>query len=402
MVRGLVVVLAVAVVAVTAAVGSSLRARPALSVSCGQIADSGPVWAPSGRFVAFTRVRGSGGVSQVFRIGVDGERLRLLSPAGEYAYGVAWSPDGSRIAYTTFDLAAVVRVVVARSDGTGARVLAAFQGQREPPATFLSWSPDGKELAYVGWTGDLNAVQVEASGTRVIAQGATQPAWSRDGRRIAHVGTDGIRVTDASGADAHVIANGAFPAWSPDGRRLAYQSRTGVGVHVINVDGSGDHIVDRRGSFPAWSRDGRRLVDVTESTGRTRAALHVVDLGRRRVRVVSHDSSQRFGSDDFGASFSPNGKTIAFISASPTGVPTLGGSEIRFVHPDGRNEHRLTYHCAVVEDGLGTHMYGTWLDDLILGRNGVRDTIVCGRGHDEVSADRVDRVAADCESVKRR
>ena len=210
MVRGLVVVLAVAVVAVTAAVGSSLR--PALSVSCGQIADSGPVWAPSGRFVAFTRVRGSGGVSQVFRIGVDGERLRLLSREGDYAYGVAWSPDGSRIAYTTFDLAAVVRVVVARSDGTKARVLAAFQGQREPPAIFLSWSPDGKELAYVGWTGDLNAVQVEASGTRVIAQGATQPAWSPDGRRIAYVGTDGIRVADASGADAHATTSQPQPS----------------------------------------------------------------------------------------------------------------------------------------------------------------------------------------------
>ena len=202
----------------------------------------------------------------------------------------------------------------------------------------------------------------------------------------------------------------------------AGRSRPGPGassVHTIWPGQSVDHragvargtrgrvpwrsfIVDRRGSFPAWSHDGHRLVDVTESTGRTRAALHVVDLRRGRVRVVSHDSSQRFGSDDFGASFSPNRKTIAFISASPTGVPTLGGSEIRFVHPDGRNEHRLTYHCAVVEDGLGTHMYGTWLDDLILGRNGVRDTIVCGRGHDEVSADRVDRVAADCESVKRR
>src|SRR5207247_11100452 len=93
-----------AAVAVSAAVGASLRARHELSVSCGQIADSGPVWAPSGGFVAFARVRGSGGVSQVFRIGVDGERLRLLSPAGEYAYGVAWSPDGSRIAYTTFEI----------------------------------------------------------------------------------------------------------------------------------------------------------------------------------------------------------------------------------------------------------------------------------------------------------
>lgn len=401
MFRGLVATLTVAALAGAAAVASPLQSRPALSISCGQIADNGVVWAPSGRVVAFTRVRGSGGVSQVFRIGVDGKHLRRLSAPGEYAYGVAWSPDGSRIAYNTFDLEAVVRVVVARSDGGNARVLAAFQGEREPPTTFLTWSPDSKELVYVGWTGDLNAVRVDGGGRRVIANGATQPAWSPEGRRIAYVGTDEIRIADATGAEAHVIANGAFPVWSPDGRRLAYQSRSGIGVHLINADGSNDHVVDPRGSFPAWSRDGKRLVDNTDSTGRIRSELHVVDVLRGRVKTVSHDSSQRFGTDDFGAAFSPNGKTIAFTSASLTGVPTLGGSEVRFVRLDGRSEHRLTYHCAIVEDGLGAHLYGTWLDDRILARNGVRDTIVCGRGCDLVIADRIDRVATDCESVRR-
>src|SRR5207247_7339286 len=140
---------------------------------------------------------------------VDGEGRRLLSGEGDYAYGVAWSPDGSRIAYTTFDLAAVVRVVVARSDGAKARVLAAFQGQREPPATFLSWSPDGKELAYVGSDfprSDLEAVRDDGSGTRVIAHGATQPAWSPDGERIAYAGATGITIADAGGGRARVVA----------------------------------------------------------------------------------------------------------------------------------------------------------------------------------------------------
>src|SRR5256714_2969168 len=401
MVRGLVVVLAVAAVAGTAAVASPPRARPAPPVSCGDISDGAAVWAPSGRLVAFTRVRGSGSVSQIFRLGSDGRRLRLLSQPGEYAYGVAWSPDGSRVAYNTFDLAAVVRVVVARSDGTQARVLATFQDEREPPPTYLSWSADGKELAYVSSTGELDAVQVDGSGARVVARGATQPAWSPDGRLIAYVATDGITVAAASGAEAHRIADGAFPAWSPDGRRIAYESRTGVGVHLIDADGSGEHVVDARGSFPAWSHDGRRLVDSSESTGRVRAALRVVDLRRGRVATVSHDSSQRFGADDFGATFSPGGKTLLFVSASLTGSPTLGGSELRFVRPDGRGERRLTYHCAVVENSVGAHVYGTWLDDLVLARNHLRDTIVCGRGSDVVVADRGDRVATDCESVRR-
>jgi WD40 repeat protein len=401
MLRGLIVMFTVLVVAGTAALASPARPRPAASISCGEISDGGAVWAPGGRVVAFTRMRGSGAVSQVFRLGLDGRHLRLLSRPGEYAYGVAWSPDGTRIAYNTFDLAAVVRVVVARNDGTQAHVVATFQDEREPPPTFLSWSPDGKELAYVASTGELVAVGADGSGARVIARGATHSSWSPDGRRIVYVATDGITVAAASGSDAHVIADGAFPTWSPDGRRIAYQSRSGVGVHLIQADGTGDRVVDPRGSFPAWSRDGRRLVDVTESTGRIRSALRVVDLRQGHIATVSHDGSQRFGTDDFDARFSPNGKTILFASWSPTGVPTLGGSELRFVQPDGRSERRLTYHCVLVEDGLRAHLYGTWLDDVVLARNGLRDMISCGRGRDLVIADRVDRAAQDCESVRR-
>src|SRR5437762_2848159 len=222
MVRGLVVVLVALGIAGTAA--ATLRTRPAALISCGELSDSGAVWAPSGRFVAFTRLRGSGGVSQVFRLGVDGRHLRLLSPVADYAYGAAWSPDGSRIAYNTFDVAAVVRVVVARSDGAQAHVVAAFQDEREPPPTFLSWSPDGGEVAYVASNGELAAARADGTGMRVLARGATQPAWSPDGRRIAYVATDGITVVNADGTGAHVIADGALPSWSPEGRRLAYAS----------------------------------------------------------------------------------------------------------------------------------------------------------------------------------
>jgi Tol biopolymer transport system component len=399
MVRGLVVALMVAALAATAAFAAP--PHPAASVSCGRLSDGGAVWAPGGRFVAFARERASGAVSQIFRLGVDGRRLRRLSRPGEYAYGVAWSPDGARIAYTTFDLAAVVRVVVARADGAQGHVVASFQGERNPPSTFLAWSPDGSELAYVTATGELDAARADGSAARVIARGATQPSWSPNGRWIVFVGLDGITVADASGADARVIAKGSYPSWSRDGTRIAYVSRTGVGVHVIRPNGTGDRLVDARGAYAAWSRDSRRLVDVTPGTGRARSAVRVVDLRRGRVLTVSHDGSRTFGIDALGATFSPNGKAILFSSWSPTGVPTLGGSELRFVRSDGRGERRLTYHCAVPDESAGGRIYGTWLDDVVRARNGLRDTVVCGRGRDLVLADRTDRVARDCESVRR-
>ncbi len=157
------------------AVAAPLRAKPALTTACGEISDYAPAWSPDGRFLAFTRVRGSGAGSGVFRIGLDGRHQRRISAAGDYAYGAVWSPDGRRIAYATFDLAAVVRIVVARADGTAAHVVATFQGEREPPATFLSWSPDGAWVAYVDSAGDLVAADSGGGGVqRLIAHGATQ------------------------------------------------------------------------------------------------------------------------------------------------------------------------------------------------------------------------------------
>lgn len=398
MVRGLIVGVAVAAVATAAAFASS---RPGASVSCGRLSDGDAVWAPSGRLVAFARQRASGAVSQIYSLGLDGRHLRLLSRPGEYAYGVAWSPDGARIAYDTFDLAAVVRVVVARADGTQKHVVATFQDARNPPPTFLAWSPGGRELAYIASTGELDAVREDGSSTRVIARGATQPAWSPDGRRIAYVAVDGITVAAADGTGAERIADGGRPKWSPDGERIAYVSAAGVGVHVIRADGSGDRVVDPHGTDPEWSRDGRRLVDVTPETGGSRSALHVVDLQRRRVATVSHDGSRSFGTDAFAASFSPNGRTILFSAWSPTGVPTLGGAELRLVGADGRAERRLTYHCAIPDESVGGRIYGTRLDDVVLARNGLRDTVLCGRGRDLVFADRSDLIARDCEAVKR-
>jgi Tol biopolymer transport system component len=214
--------------------------------SCGVLSDVEPAWAPSGRALLFTRQRAYGAVSSVYRVDADGRHLRRLTPLGEYAYGGAWSADGTRVAYTTFDLAAVARIVVARADGTGAQVLASFQGVRYPPATFVTWSATG-ELAYVDFDGDLRTP------TRLLARGATQPAWSPDGTRIAYVGARGITVADADGRNARVIADGGEPAWSPAGTRIAYTAAPGVGVHVISADGSGDELVDAKATRPRWT-----------------------------------------------------------------------------------------------------------------------------------------------------
>jgi Tol biopolymer transport system component len=377
------------------AVAAPLRPKPALSTSCGAIADHGPTWSPNSRSIAFTRIRGSGSVSEVFSIGLDGRRQRRVSKAGAYAYDAAWSADGRQIAYATFDLAAVVRIVVARVDGTAPHIVATFQDEREPPPAYLAWSPDSGRIAYVDSGGDLRAAASGGGEPSLIAHGATQPAWAPDGRQIAFVAASGITIADSDGSNPRTIAQGGLPAWSPDSRRIAYTSTSGIGVHVVGADGSADRVVDSRGSSPQWAADGRTLVDMTPSD-RLHGTVRVVNVASARVVTVSHDASRRFGSDNYDASIAPNGKSIVFSS-----VPSIGGSELRLVRRDGRAERRLTYHCAVVDEGAGGRVYGTWLADIVHARNNLRDTITCGAGHDVAYADRRDRVARDCELVRR-
>jgi Tol biopolymer transport system component len=363
--------------------------------SCGRISDYDPAWSPSGQEIAFTRLRASGARSEIDVVDADGRRERRISATSDYAYGAAWSPDGSRIAYSTFDLAAVVRIVVANARGSGAHVVATFQDEREPPATYLAWARDGRRVAYVDAAGALMAADAQGrTPPHVLAPGATQPAWSPYGRRIAYVTPDGIAIADADGSSPRMLARGAYPAWSPDGRRVAYVGVAGTGVHVVGSDGSADRLVDSHGTSARWQADGRTLVDATPSD-RAHGAVRLVDLRTHRVHTLTHDASRSFGSDDAAPTGSRTGVAIAFVS-----TPRLGGSEIRLVRADGRLERRLTYHCVVPDENTGGRIYGTWLADVVLARNHLRDTVFCGPGRDVALVDHGDR-ARGCERVRR-
>jgi Domain of unknown function DUF11/von Willebrand factor type A domain/WD40-like Beta Propeller Repeat len=106
----------------------------------------------------------------------------------------AYSPDGTRLAYTQYDPEAPSYVVVAGSDGSDPRRLTAPDpnfAQRDP-----AWSPDGTMIALTRDAGEGPAsVQIV---------------------RVA----DGLIVGEVP-IPAHLIASDRQPAWSPDGTRIA-------------------------------------------------------------------------------------------------------------------------------------------------------------------------------------
>ncbi|HEV8573552.1 MAG TPA: hypothetical protein VGR43_02485, partial [Dehalococcoidia bacterium] len=168
-----------------------------------------------------SEVRLSGGESQPVRI------------AGE-AVGLAWSPDGSRIAVTAFDPAAGQNHLHLLAPISGA-LTTAVSGTSSIGAP--RWSPDGDRIAFDAADGITNQLFVFTTGETAAvkvadrAQPSFAPEWSPDGSTLVFtapteanlsqlftIGIDGANERQLTSSE---IAKG-FPRFSPDGATIAY------------------------------------------------------------------------------------------------------------------------------------------------------------------------------------
>jgi Tol biopolymer transport system component len=108
----------------------------------------------------------------------------------------------------------------------------------------------------------------------------------------------------------------AAAVWSPDGKQIAFTA-DGVGVEVVNYDGSGLHTLAYGGFNPVWSPDGKQLAFLKNSpapdgqgpdrTGTIRV-LHVIKADGKP------GDEKQLASDALAPNWSPDGKQIAFFS----------------------------------------------------------------------------------------
>ena len=99
--------------------------------------------------------------NQIRTAPVDGGESRILTEVekGKRVYGLAWAPDGTRLAYTTDDGIFVVSLEPAKT----IKIATGVDGT--PVA--LAWSPDGKRIAFGAHQGgDLGLWMLEVKGVR--------------------------------------------------------------------------------------------------------------------------------------------------------------------------------------------------------------------------------------------
>lgn len=388
------VVLAAGFVAATASV-SAERA-----VVCGSYLnvprEETPLASRDGRVLVWTRTDFRGPTTTVYVSAPDGSRVRRILPGRILVDWLAIAPDGSEVLV-----------------GTHVRIRAFW---------------------FLASTTAPNVRSVVEAEMRDIRRRWRTPEWSPDGR-LVEAGPDGVWVTPTDGGRRQRIADLRWStrvAWSPDGSQIAVTSGEAspadTDLYVMDADGAGlRRLTDSGGVLDAaWSPDGRQLAFTIDFSGHHEgsaiAVIRADGTGLRYLTRMHEGPDQRSAGDVSWI----DGNRLVFVS----GERRQGRRRVVGVHTigvDGRNERRATYHCHLgtpADDVLRGSILGDTLrslagrdvvipgpgrddvvsgrgDDVIRARDGERDVLRCGPGHDTALADRFDVVRA-CERVLRR
>ncbi len=263
----------------------------------------------------------------------------------------------TRIAYVN-RLGKTFSLIVADSDGYNEQIVL----KQNEPIMSPSWSPDGSHLAYVSFETGHAAVFVQSLYTnqrKVVADfrgSNSAPAWSPDGKQLAVVlsrdGSSQIYMVRPDGGDLRRISFSAGidtePNFSPDGQTLLFTSDRGGSPQIYRMPIEGG--VAQRLSFgsgtsysPRYSPDGKSFVFTHLSGGQFFISTQDFQTGQMETLTG--------GGWEKKPSFAPNGKIILFASEG------RGRGILATVSSDGRvKQHMFTQSGDAREPVWGPHL----------------------------------------------
>ena len=228
----------------------------------------------------------------------EGGQVALASP--QPIISPAWSPDGRKLAYVSFEAGKAVVMVQDVLSGER-RSVASFRGSNSAPA----WAPDGRSLVLSmsrdGGT-QLFSIARDGSGVKRLTQSGaidTEATFSPDGRTVYFVSDRGggpqiYRMAAGGGNAERVTFSGAYnisPAVSPDGRTLAYISRLGGGtfrLHTMDLQGGNIQALSdtNEDESPSFAPNGKLIIYASRAQGRDVLMTSTLD-GRIKTRLLS-------------------------------------------------------------------------------------------------------------------
>jgi serine/threonine protein kinase/Tol biopolymer transport system component len=197
--------------------------------------------------IAFASARN--GTPQIYLINTDGTGLQLITSMDNGACEPSWSPDGSRLVFispcrtrgeffdNTYNDSSLYMI---NADGTGLTTLTIIPGSDNDPA----WSPDGTRIAFTSVRDGRKEIYTLAVDTGIVTRLTnstgdienSQPAWSPFSNQIAYTvkrfGAYQIWVMSDTGTSNVQIARSGqqlwdyLPTWGTDGQTILFNERS--------------------------------------------------------------------------------------------------------------------------------------------------------------------------------
>jgi dipeptidyl aminopeptidase/acylaminoacyl peptidase len=237
--------------------------------------------------------------TQLWLSDIDGGNRRQLTYAGKSNGEPRWSPDGSRIAFTSDrveDKKSGIFVLDINQGGDARELTSHAQG-----ISNLTWAPNGKRLAYItDFDPDNPDEEKHPEDEPPKVRATSRIDYKQDGRGYVGDKRQQVFVVDVESGERRKLTNKpvdyAVPRWSPDSKWIAASVSNRNGMHsqlaIIAADSGEEKLVgpeDGTISQHAWSADGKRIAIAGDDQKSWQSDIFVYDVGKDDLRRVTDD-----------------------------------------------------------------------------------------------------------------